>query len=314
MPVTVTALIKRIPFLRGKKIAVATLEGGLTNRNYRLECGSDRFVLRIAGETSPMLGIDRGTEHSCAQAAFAAGIAPEVVAFLPEHGAMVTRFVQGLLLDTEAVQTPSILRRVVNSLHRYHECPNGAGQFSAFDTVRRYYGQARKREVPFPKEIVPAMETLAGIEHAVGVPDRLRPCHNDLLPANFIYDKSRVWILDWEYAGVGDLFFDLGNLAANNCFGDAQEQRLLEYYFGKTRPADLRRLRLMRLASDMREAMWGFLQMGISTLAFDYRGYAHRHLRRFLESTHKMGVSSTPKSNGRHSHSRLQHWRRNVAQ
>jgi len=133
----------------------------------------------------------------------------------------------------------------------------------------------------------------------VGVPDRLCPCHNDLLPANFIYDSRQVWILDWEYAGVGDLFFDLGNLAANNCLSSAQEQKLLQYYFGKTRSADLRRLRLMRLASDMRETMWGFLQMGISKLGFDYQTYAHRHLRRFLEFSHRMRVNSILQSNRR---------------
>jgi hypothetical protein len=61
------------------------------------------------------------------------------------------------------------------------------------------------------------------------------------------------------------------------------ETTLLQHYFGKARPADLRRLRLMRLASDMREAMWGFMQLGVSKLDFDYRTYARCHLQCFLE-------------------------------
>ncbi len=92
-----------------------------------------------------------------------------------------------------------------------------------------------------------------------------------------------IWILDSEYGGVGDVFFDLANLAANGLFDDEQERQLLTLYFGKVRSADLRRLRLMRLASDMREAMWGFLQTRISKLNFDYQTYARRHLKRFLE-------------------------------
>jgi thiamine kinase-like enzyme len=279
----VKALLPLMPWLRGRAVTVRALNGGLTNRNYRLDCGSDRFVLRIMGENSELLGIDRRAEQVCARAAQAAGIGPEVVAFFPEHGAIVTRFVTGRVLDVEAVQTPAILRRVVASMRRYHECSNAAGKFSAFEAVRRYYAQARKRKVPFPRNVGPALETLARIEEQAGAPEFVRPCHNDLLPGNLVDDRRRVWILDWEYAGVGDLFFDLGNLAANNLFTREHETMLLQFYFGAARPADLRRLRLMRLASDVREAMWGFMQMGVSTLDFDYRTYARRHWQRFLQ-------------------------------
>jgi thiamine kinase-like enzyme len=279
----VKALIPLMPWLGGREFTVRPLEGGLTNRNYCLCCGSDRFVLRIMGENSELLGIDRRVEHACAQAAQAAGIGPEVVAFFPDHRALVTRFVTGRVLAFEAVQIPAVLRRVVASMRRYHECSNVAGKFSAFETVRRYYAEARKRKVPFPRNVVSALEKLARIEEEAGVPEYVCPCHNDLLPGNLVDDRSRVWILDWEYGGAGDLFFDLGNLAANNLFNREQEKTLLQYYFGQARPTDLRRLRLMRLASDMREAMWGFMQMGVSKMDFDYRTYARRHLQRFLE-------------------------------
>ncbi len=284
MPAAIKTLLKRIPFLRGKGVVVAPLEGGLTNRNYCLKCDRDQFVLRIAGESSKILGIDRRVEHACTEAAFAAGIGPEVLAYLPQEGVMVTRFVEGTLLDSQALQSPATLRRVVRSLRRYHECPCDAGQFSAFETVRRYHAQARKRRVLLPPQVRAALKIMGRIEQALTVPDRVCPCHNDLLPANFIHDGRRVWILDWEYGGMGDLFFDLGNLAANNAFGEAQERQLLEYYFGKVRAADLGRLRLMRLASDLRESMWGFLQMGISKLDFDYQAYALQHLERFLKA------------------------------
>ena len=289
MNAEVKALIPLMPWLDGREVTVRPLEGGLTNRNYCIYCGSDRFVLRIKGENSELLGIDRRAEHACAQAAEAAGIGPEVVAFFPDHGATVTRFVTGQVLVFEAVQTPAILRRVVASMRRYHECSNGAGKFSAFETVRRYYAEARKRKVPFPRNVVLALETLARIEEEAGVPEYVCPCHNDLIPGNLVDDRRRVWILDWEYGGAGDLFFDLGNLAANNLFNRGQETTLLQYYFGKARSADLRRLRLMRLASDMREAMWGFLQTEVSKLDFDYRTYARSHLQRFLEGAGRAG-------------------------
>jgi thiamine kinase-like enzyme len=277
------AVIALVPWLKGKAVKVRRLKGGLTNRNYRLDCEGERFVLRVMGENSSLLGINRRAEHSCLLAAHAIGIGPEVVAFFPDQGALMTRFVRGRALVPEAVQTPAILRRVVGSLRRYHECSNGAGTFSAFETVRRYYSHARKRKIAFPRNIIRVLEILARIEDETRVPDCVCHCHNDLLPSNLVDDRRRVWILDWEYGGEGDLFFDLGNLAANCLFDREQENRLLEYYFGQARPEDLRRLRLMRLASDMREAMWGFLQTGISKLDFDYQAYARRHFKRFLE-------------------------------
>lgn len=276
------AVIALLPWLIGKRVKLRRLKRGLTNRNYRLDCEDGPYVLRMLEANSRPLGIDRQVEYAAFKAAENAGIGPEVVAFLPRQQTLVTRFVKGRKLSPKALKEPAILRRVVASMRRYHACPNGAGTFSGFETVRRYYAQARRRKLSFPRSIKQALGFLARIEKETGVSEHICHCHNDLLSSNLIDDRRKVWILDWEYAGTGDLFFDLGNLAANNLFNQDQENLLLQYYFGKARPADLRRLRLMRLVSDMREAMWGFLQTGISQLDFDYRAYACRHLKRFL--------------------------------
>ena len=128
------------------------------------------------------------------------------------------------------------------------------------------------------------MERLARLEQDLQTGAPPCPCHNDLLAGNFIDDGTAVRIIDWEYGGMGDRFFDLGNLAVNNEFDDEHERALLAFYFGEVDPDHLRRLRLMRLASDMREAMWGFLQAAISTLDIDYMAYGRRHLERFINS------------------------------
>jgi thiamine kinase-like enzyme len=278
-------LIQQVPGLRDRSITVMPLGGGLTNHNYRLDTDAESFVLRVPGRDTALLGIDRACEAACSRAAAALGIGPEVIAFLPGHGALVRRFAPGRTLAGADLQQPATLRRVAEVLHRYHDGPPGAGQFSPFDTVRRYHALAVERQVVFPDSLGRALELMAGLEAKLQTDDLPCPCHNDLLPANFIDDGATISIIDWEYGGMGDGFFDLGNLAVNAEFGDQHERLLLELYFGETRQADLRRLRLMRLASDLREAMWGFLQSALSTLDTDYVAYGRKHLDRFLEAT-----------------------------
>ena len=112
--------------------------------------------------------------------------------------------------------------------------------------------------------------------------EALCPCHNDLLPANLIDDGQRIRIIDWEYAGMGNRFFDLGNFAENHELSAEQEQEFLHTYFGREEPNALPPLRAMRKASSLREATWGFAQAGISRLDFDFRQYAEHHLQRFF--------------------------------
>jgi thiamine kinase-like enzyme len=107
-------------------------------------------------------------------------------------------------------------------------------------------------------------------------------CHNDLLNSNLIQD-GQVRIVDWEYAGMGDCFFDLANLAVNHRFSAHQEEALLRHYFGGASERRLSALQLFKLASEAREAMWGVVQMAISTLDFDFEGYAAEHAEGYFE-------------------------------
>jgi len=278
-------LIQLIPELRGRSLTVSPLVGGLTNRNYRIDADGASYVLRVAGRNTALLGIDRACEVACARAAAVLGVGPEVVAYLPEYEATLRRFLPGRALSAEDIQQPSILRRLVEVLHRYHNGPPGSGTFSPFTTARNYHALAQQHHVIFPDNLERALERFVRVEEELRTDDPPCPCHNDLLAGNLIDDGTTVRIIDWEYGGMGDRFFDLGNLAVNNEFDDEHEQTLLAFYFGAVRADHLRRLRLMRLVSDMREAMWGFAQAAISTLDVDYLAYALKHLERFIHGT-----------------------------
>jgi thiamine kinase-like enzyme len=254
------------------------LEGGITNRNYRLRLGGEELVLRICDHGAEVLGIDRITEEIASRRAAAEKIAPPVVAFLDDVPALVTRWLPGGVLTPEEVRAPENLVQIARLLRRLHSCPALPTSFDVFRLVERQ----RELAASLPESYDRVMELAGRIEAALTGPEHVHvPCHNDLLTANFVRDGRRVCIVDWEYAGMNDRYFDLGNLAVNNGFGPDDERALLEAYWGE--PATERRLAalgLMRLVSDLREAMWGAVQQGRSTLDFDYAAYANEHFER----------------------------------
>ena len=132
----------------------------------------------------------------------------------------------------------------------------------------------------------------------LAAPVELRPCHNDLLNANFIDDGERIRIVDWEYAGMGDPFFDLGNFSVNHDLTPDEDAILLAAYEGEVRKPRAARLLLMRIVSDFREAMWGVLQQGISTLDVDFVAYAGRALRPAPRERVDAGLRARPARRG----------------
>ena len=294
-PEGVCALMARVPALGGKGVRVTLLGGGMTNRNYKVEAGGESYVLRVAGEGAEELGIDRERAIACARAAAAAGVGPEVVAHLPEHYVTLTRFVEGKQLQAEHAREPETLRRLARTLRAVHDhpLPEGVNAFNPFTLIRDYHVRAVARDVPLPAELGRALELLTGIEQELNTGEPPCLCHNDLLPANFLDGGETIFILDWEYGGRGDRFFDLGNFAVNHQLDEGQEMELLEAYFGAARPEHLRRLLLMRLVSDLRKATWGYLQAGVSTLEGPayYTAYGRRHLDRFFAATKGVGFA-----------------------
>ena len=145
--------------------------------------------------------------------------------------------------------------------------------------VEAYCATAAAHGVAVPSAYTTAKEIADRVEEARGVQPPA-PCHNDLLNANFITDSERIWIVDWEYAGMGDRFFDLANFSVNHDFSADENAELLRLYFGEVHEDDVRSLTLMRFMSDFREAMWGVVQQGISELDFDFAEYAGSHFER----------------------------------
>jgi thiamine kinase-like enzyme len=260
------------------------LGGGITNHNFRARFGGREVVVRLPGNDTELLGSDRSGERESNALAAAAGVAPEVLAHLDDPVVLVTAFVGGPTLEAADLREPAALAEVAAALRAVHGCAGIEARFDAFRLVEDYAAATRSRggEVPAAYEVAHA--AAARIESApalAGGDDVL--CHDDLLPANFIATPDGIRIVDWEYAGMGNRWFDLGNFAVNNELGPTEEEAFLSAYLeAPASPADLAALRLMRLMSDFREAMWGVVQSAISDLDFDFDAYGAKHFDRLL--------------------------------
>ncbi len=250
----------------GQPVEVERLGGGITNHNFKVFVGGETLVLRIGGKDTALLGIDREHEHEAALMAAKLGIGPEVVRFA--DGLLVTRFVAGDVGRADPATVGALIGRL-------HEAPPIASRFNSFRVVETYAATATGHGLSVPNAFERAHELAQEIEARRSAAPVVT-CHNDLLAANFIDDGERLWIVDWEYAGLGDPFFDLANFSVNNELDEESESALLDAY-GST---DRRALTLMRFMSDFREAMWGVVQEAISELDFDFRAYADEHFER----------------------------------
>ena len=264
-------------------VEMEPLSGGITNRNFLVRYGSRRAVVRI-GDDMPVHQILRFNELAASKAAYAAGVSPAVLHHEP--GALVIDFVEGRTLAAEDLQQRGMLEQALALVGRAHrEIPQylrgPALVFWVFHVLRDYAGTLRdggSRHVPL---IASLLDDAARLEVAVGQIDLVFG-HNDLLPANFLHDGNRLWLIDWDYAGFNSPLFDLGGLAANNGLSDADEAWMLGAYFGGELDARRwRAYRAMKAAAALRETMWSMVSELHSTLDFDFAGYTAGNLETY---------------------------------
>lgn len=277
-----TQRLQALDFWRGP-ITIEPLSGGLTNHNYLVRSGGKSYVARLC-VARELLGIDRRNEVVCQREAHALGVAPAVVH--EEVGVLVSEHVAARTLTPSEVRDPAFVPRLAALLRTLHDGWDGLnGEIlycSAFQAVRTFAGRARALGARLPGDI----DALLG--DARGLARRVAPfvpvlCHNDLLAANILDDGRRVWLVDWEYAGVGHPLLDLAGVSANCAFPADLDAALLASYRGTPTadPRDLRELRTLKAMALLREALWSVIQTVASDIAFDYEAYAESNFHAY---------------------------------
>jgi len=271
------------------------LEGGITNRNFRVTLGGRDVVVRVPGKDTSELGIDREAEVQAAQAAARLGLGPSVAAVIDDPRCIATDFVPGETMTADSLHGEREIVRVADILRTLHESGESIRtDFDPFEVIRDHAERAVARGASLPPEFEQAELLAKEIRLKLTSPLHAPVfTHNDLLPANLIRSSDgALHLLDWDYAGMGNRFFDLANFAINAELSETQRDLLLASYFGEATAANRATLDLMRVMSDFREAMWGVLQGTLSDLDFDFSDYAAKHFRRLIETSREPTFSA----------------------
>lgn len=271
--------VQNLPIWQGA-VRVEPLGGGITNVNFVAEDAVQKVVVRI-GDDIPLHQILRFNELSASRAAHAAGVSPAVIYHQP--GALVIGHIQGRTMTAADFAEDAVLDQALALVARAHrDIPQHlrgpALVFWVFHVLRDYAGTLRDAGSGYISTLPELLAQAARLEVAVGQIDLVFG-HNDLLPANFLHDGTRMWLIDWDYAGFNSPLFDLGGLAANNGLSERQEARMLAAYFDRVPDADLwRKYKAMKAAAALRETLWSMVSEVYSEIDFDYAGYTAQNL------------------------------------
>lgn len=282
----VLAALSVLPDFSGLSAGEARITrlGGLTNLVHRVEARGQAVIVRIPGSGTEAY-IDRRVEIANARAAHRAGVAPEVIWADATTGVMITRALPGITTMTpdlfrSRAGAPARAGAALGQLHRSGQIFDF--RFELFTMIEDYLALLASKTVSLPEGYGAVVAEAAPVKAALAAhPARLAPCHCDPLCENFLDDGARMWIVDWEYSGMNDPLWDLGDLAVEAGMDAAQQDALLHAYFGRPpTPAEQGRVVIYKAMCDLLWTLWGLMQHADGNPADDFRAYAFARFAR----------------------------------
>jgi thiamine kinase-like enzyme len=266
----IEAILDRIPCLAGRPRTLRELPGGLTNLNVKVTTPAGAYVARVWSR-GDFLAINREDEHANSRAAHAAGVGAPVIDYRPDLGVLVLGFIAGRTFTAADVCDPANLRRIALACRTLHSGPRFVSDMDMFAAQERYLAVVTGHNFGLPRgyhDLRPAFEAARAALAARAGPTV--PCNNDLLAGNFIDDGSKLWLIDYEYAGNNDPCFELGNIASESSLSAEALAELVTHYFGVPRRAKIARAALFALVAKYAWTLWGVIQRATSPIEFDF--------------------------------------------
>jgi len=255
--------------------SVEPLAGGLTNTNYKVTTRDGAYVVRISGKDTGLLAIDRENEAHNTLAAAETGVGAPFVAALPEHDALVLEFLDGEVMSAEVLRHGYRLHAVADACRRLHAGRRFLRDFDMFAIQHGYLDVVHERGFRLPDRYEDFEPQVRSIEEAMRAQSEPTvPCNNDLLAENFIEVDGAMRLIDYEYSGMNDACFELGNVWSESNLSLDQLEELVAAYYGRPLRNKVARARLWGLMSKYGWTLWGSIQAGISDIDFDFWGWA----------------------------------------
>ncbi|MEO5746205.1 MAG: choline kinase family protein [Terracoccus sp.] len=257
----------------GQPCEISELPGGLTNHNFRVRTATHDVVVRLSSTETDLLSVDREHEWLNSRAAATAGVGAPVVEYLPGQGVLVVDFLPGITYTADDVEAN--LPRLAAALRRLHRGPPFVSRFDMFDVQRSYAAVVAARRMPLPNGYADLASTVARVEQALRRrPEPLVPCHNDLLAANVLDDGGDLRIIDYEYSGMNEPSFELGNLACESHLDREALGQLVASYSGRATEALVARAELWGMVGRYAWTLWGVIQHTVSDVEHDFWAFA----------------------------------------
>lgn len=268
-------VVAKVDDWKGKEVSIEQLSGGLTNTNYKVLVNGKPFFVRVPGESTELLAIDRNNEYHNTNSAANAGVAPKVLNYFPEYNVMILEFLDGKTMSKDSLNESGMPTRMAQAIKKLHTSERFLLDFNMFRLTEYYLSLCKERDITIPDGYLDRLETINKIEKAMFVkPLATVPCNNDLLAENYIDDGKQLWLIDYEYSGNNDPTFELGNTCQEMQFSDSQISEVCAAYFGEATPALIARMKLNMIMSDVGWGLWAAIQAKISTIDFDFWGWA----------------------------------------
>lgn len=286
-------VVEKIEDWKGKSVSTQPISGGLTNTNFKVIVDGNPFFVRVPGESTELLAIDRNNEYFNSKAAAETGVGPRVLYYLPEYRVMILEFLNAKTMTKDTLNVIGMPAKIAQTIKRLHAGPRFLHDFNMFRLTETYLKICNENKINIPEGYSERMAVVKRIEQAMSIlPLPTVPCNNDLLAENYMDDGNSLRLIDFEYSGNNDPCFELGNTCQELQYGEEQIREVCAAYFGNPSENRVSRMKLNMIMSDVGWGLWAAIQAKISIIEFDFWGWA---IERWSRAVEKMDSSDFPK-------------------
>lgn len=244
----------------GEIIGIERL-GGLTNHSYKVEISDGKsYVFRLPGEGTSEL-INRKDEKVSTELACRLGIDTQLLYF-DEEGVKITEFIhQAETCNAEKLREEQTIKEVAEIFHTLHSCGESTNvPFEVFEMAKSYEDIIVGHNVKMYEDYEEVKEKIMKIKSGIDKESKIEkvPCHNDSLCENWVYGENKLYLIDWEYAGMNDGMWDLADVSIEAGYNQEQDEKLLKAYFGREATvSEKHRFIANKLYLDYLWTLWG---------------------------------------------------------